>query len=443
MAGLARELSREVVEVAYNGLEPVAVNALPSHVEFDGVVYTRLSTKTPQTVSTLFGPIELRRVGYRPTEKTGEPTIFPLARELGIVAGASPALAERASFYQGEAGATQGRTLMRLKCDHDIGWGVKKLRRVVGRIAAELAAVRHDVQAAKLGEMLGAASRSSGPKEPVLCVGRDGISLGLQVCRGTMFEVASAGTVTVFDRNGNRLGTLYLARTPESGQKAMTDQLRKLLNATLGTHPLRPRLCYVTDAGDNETKFFNKVLRRMRDPRTGERLSWTRVVDFYHASQRLTTMGESLFGVGPEAIAWARRMRALLKRTNGVRKVLASAAALRKTRGPAGEAKKEFERAYHYLRSRTKFMRYWEYEKQGIPRGSGITEAACKTVYTQRLKLSGMRWKKEGAQTILDLRIMQLSGVWETGYERIMTDYKRVQVPTNAKKAENSRKIAA
>jgi len=27
-----------------------------------------------------------------------------------------------------------------------------------------------------------------------------------------------------------------------------------------------------------------------------------------------------------------------------------------------------------------------------------VTEAACKTVVTQRLKLSGMRWTKAGAQ---------------------------------------------
>ena len=49
------------------------------------------------------------------------------------------------------------------------------------------------------------------------------------------------------------------------------------------------------------------------------------------------------------------------------------------------------------------YMRYDEYRRLGIPLGSGVTEAGCKTVYTQRLKLSGMRWKKEGARHILQL----------------------------------------
>jgi hypothetical protein len=45
-----------------------------------------------------------------------------------------------------------------------------------------------------------------------------------------------------------------------------------------------------------------------------------------------------------------------------------------------------------------------------------LTEAACKTVFTQRLKLSGMRWSHEGAARILTLRTILLSGTWESTY---------------------------
>ena len=43
------------------------------------------------------------------------------------------------------------------------------------------------------------------------------------------------------------------------------------------------------------------------------------------------------------------------------------------------------------------FMRYSDYKSVGVPLGSGVTEAACKTVYTQRLKLSGMAWESTGS----------------------------------------------
>jgi len=42
-----------------------------------------------------------------------------------------------------------------------------------------------------------------------------------------------------------------------------------------------------------------------------------------------------------------------------------------------------------------------------------VTEAACKTVFTQRLKRSGMRWDKESGPVIVDLRTLYLGGVWQ------------------------------
>src|SRR5204863_7668139 len=130
-------------------------------------------------------------------------------------------------------------------------------------------------------------------------------------------------------------------------------------------------------------------------------LEWYWVVDYYHASERLWAMAEALFGVGRQSWAWARKMQKLLLKPGGVGRVLHSAAALRGRLKPRGKRLADFRRAYKYLQSRRKHLRYAEYRRVGLPIGSGVTEAACKTVYAQRLKLSGMRWQKAGAQTIL------------------------------------------
>jgi hypothetical protein len=286
---------------------------------------------------------------------------------------------------------------------------------------------------------------SKGKHKPVLSVGRDGISVGAPVRGGTIFEVASTGTVSVLDRRGQRLGTVYLAFMPESKQGTMSDQLTLLVREVLQRwqRPL-PRLCYVTDAGDNETMYYQTVLRRMRHPCTGEQLQWTRVVDYYHASERLWKMAEALFGKRPAAGAWARRMQKLLKKPNGIRRVLNSAAALRARHPIKSKTKKqEFQKAYDYLRTRTKFMRYAAYKRVGIPCGSGVTEAACKTIYTQRLKLSGMRWKKVGAQTILNLRVLLLSGAWTEAYRRVLCDFENVKVATYDLPKRKTFKMAA
>ena len=61
-------------------------------------------------------------------------------------------------------------------------------------------------------------------------------------------------------------------------------------------------------------------------------------------------------------------------------------------------------------------MDYAGYRRRGLPIGSGVTAAACKTVFTQRFKRSGMRWCHESGQVILDLRTTYLSGIWEEAF---------------------------
>jgi hypothetical protein len=269
-------------------------------------------------------------------------------------------------------------------------------------------------------DLLRQADASRGTVKPVLSIGRDGTTLCDYQHR--FFEHATAGTVSVYDRAGKRLATVYLAYTPESGQPTMTQHLTALIEEVLRRWegPL-PRLAYVTDAGENETQYYRRVLRPMRHPRTGAKLHWQRVVDFYHAAQRLWTMAAALFGSDERAAAaWARRMCKLLKKSNGPFRVLHAAAQLRRKRTLPKWRQKEYRQAYNYIRQRTRFMQYHEYAKKKIPLGSGVTEAACKTIYTQRLKLSGMRWKKPGAQVILDLRVMLLSGIWLAAYRQTL-----------------------
>jgi hypothetical protein len=80
-------------------------------------------------------------------------------------------------------------------------------------------------------------------------------------------------------------------------------------------------------------------------------------------------------------------------------------------------------------------MRSRPYRCQRLPIGSGITAAACKTVFTERLKRSGLSWTIAGGQVILDLRVIWLSGVWEHVQQRYlasqlmpMTQEERAQV---------------
>jgi hypothetical protein len=434
-----REMGRQVVQHTYNALEPHDVHVLPRHVHFEGASYTRLGRKTPQHVWTLFGPVCLRRVGYRSTSKGGEPTLFPLVHSLGLIHGASPALASHAGRLFASAGMTQSLMRARLRAEYGVGWGVKKLRQFLAELSERMAPQRHASQKKRLLELLAQADASKGEYEPVLGVGRDGISLGMRVKKGSKFEVATTATLSVYDRSGKRLGTVYLAYAPQSEQTQMSKALTRLVRAVLADWkgPL-PRLCYVTDAGASETTYYKRVLTAMRHPVTRQRLKWVRVVDYYHASQRVWTMADCLFGKGRGASCWAVKMLKWLLLPGGVNRVLHSATAHQWRLSLRGKKKKEFEKAYNYLRKRMKYMQYAQYRGQGMPVGSGVTEAGCKTVYTQRLKLSGMRGGQApsrndsaGPQTVLDLRVILLSEVWNDAFLTTLKTAKEVKIPTN------------
>jgi hypothetical protein len=421
LEAVLRTYGQQIVAAVYNAAAAQA-DAATDRVRYDGEDYRRLGAATRNVhVATLFGPITLTRHLYRCSRReAGEPCLAPAQMALGLSHGATPAFAEAATRYLAEAGATQAAVLARLKDRHGVAIGAPRLRALAAARAAAVAAGQTRRLADRVLDLLGQAAAGSGRHKPVLCVGRDGVTL--RDYRHRFFETAGVATLTVLDRRGRRLGTVYLGCVPEPKQTTLSRRLTAVLDAVLrGWHGPLPRLCYVTDAGENETTYYRDVLRPMRHPRTRARLAWQRVVDFYHAMERIWAMAEVLFAADTRAgAAWAHRMGKLLKKSNGPFRVLHAAAA-RRARRPLSKARRaDFGRAYQYIRRRTRWMQYHTYAGQNLPLGSGVTEAACKTLVSQRLKLSGMRWTKAGAQVILDLRAALLSGTWDTASRDVL-----------------------
>jgi hypothetical protein len=70
-------------------------------------------------------------------------------------------------------------------------------------------------------------------------------------------------------------------------------------------------------------------------------------------------------------------------------------------------------------------MRYAEWRRAGFMIGSGVVEAACKTLVAQRLKLSGMRWTAHGAQAILTMRGWDQSDRFDQAWALVAATYER------------------
>jgi hypothetical protein len=390
----AADTCRQVLEREVNRLEPEDKHAMPGTVRYRKETY-RINKKTPARIATRFGTITLRSFYYLNNED-GEPGLHPLWLRLGIGAGsATPALLERVA---------------RMSVDHT------RLRTALAGFRQAMVPFRAELQKARLLTWLEQAERSRGRHRPVLAAGRDGIMIPM---RAGGYQEASTATVSVYDRRRRRLGTIYLGQMPEAKQATLSGRLTALLTATLTAWPGPvPRLAYITDKGSAPDDYYRRVLKKMTHPRDRRPLAWEWVLDFYHVCSYIGTMADALFGPEtPAAAQWFAKMRRWLReRRHGAAQVLRSAMQLLDRRTMTKAQKTEFWKAYRYLRRHRRWMDYQGYRRRGLPIGSGVTEAACKTVFTQRFKRSGMRWHHDTGQVILDLRVMHLSGIWDDAF---------------------------
>ena len=418
------ECGRQVVQATFNLIEPEDPQDAPKHTRRDRQDYARKNAKSRNRsgIATLFGRIELRRCLYEPLQEARDdqqPSFAPLELCLGIVAGnATPGLAERVGRLSGHH--TQQEMLDLLRRDHQVRWSVEVLRKVTAAVSAGIAPYLRAAQQQALLGWLSAAQQSRGRYRPVLAVGRDGLMLPMR-SEETCKEAAVA-TLSVYDRRGRRLGTVYLAEMPQPQQVTLSAELTALVRGVLaGREGPTPRLVYLTDAGHHQTAYFEEVLRWMEDPqRPGERLAWLWVVDYWHAAEYVSRLADVLFRDERARQAWSRRMRQVLKeRDRGVIRVLASAAQHAGKRQWSAGPEKEYWEAYNYLLRHSPEMQYSAYRRVRLPIGSGVTEAGCKVVFTQRFKESGMTWSTEGGEVVLRLRLAGLSGVWD----RVYRDY--------------------
>ena len=394
----------------------------------------------------MFGKIALVRFSYEPLSEARDDqqkSFSPLELSLGIVAGnASPALAERVG--RAASGHTQRELLELLEREHRVRWSAKVLRQVTAAVSQGVAEHLHQAQKEQLLTWLQTANGSKGRRKITLAVGRDGIMLPIR--NEKTYKEGAVATVTVYDRRGRRLGTIYMGQMPEAYQTTLSEELTRLIAELLEEWDgCQPRLVYITDAGYHPTAYFEDELSQMELPRhPGQLMEWTRIVDFYHATEYLAKLAAVLFDDPRAAYGWQRRMRSWLKHEpNAVFRILHSAAKHRSELRLTENEEDAYRKAYQYLNNQKTYMDYQAYRRLGLPIGSGVTEAACKTIFTQRFKESGMSWGIEGGGVILTLRLATKSQVWETVYRQYLKTQPRPMLATNRTTARQSHQKAA
>lgn len=205
------------------------------------------------------------------------------------------------------------------------------------------------------------------------------------------YREVGCATVSFCDEKGDLLGAIRIAQAPETKKATLKKMLSAEVSAILLARPELKLVKLADGANDNWDYLSSSAL-----PKSAEG------IDFFHASDHLYDAIANVYGDGTRD---TRHRYEVLRDTlrdeeGGVDKVIRALKYL----ASKHPQKQILARELRYFRKNRKRMNYAALKSAGFMIGSGVVEAACKTLVTQRLKQSGMRWSSGGAQAILTPR---------------------------------------
>jgi len=137
---------------------------------------------------------------------------------------------------------------------------------------------------------------------------------------------------------------------------------------------------------------------------------FTLIVDIIHVSEYLWEVANALYGeTDALRVVWMQdALRCVLE--DNLDRLLNLLDHLLPALSPSKQD--TLTKASRYLRNNRDFMDYHTYLHRGYPIGTGVIEGACRHLVKDRFERAGMRWSKQGAQVMLDLRATYLNGDW-------------------------------
>ena len=387
-------------------------------IEVAGERYHRV-LRCETTYNSAVGPVRVERSLYR--RPHGDHALCPLELRAGIIEGYwTPLVAKQATWVVAHLTPKEGAELF------DLLGNMTPSKSTLDRLPKALS-VHWEAQRPHFEATL--RHQEAIPTEAVaMAVSLDGVMAPMkdgerhakrqraraqgQLPSGPAgYQEVGCATVSYYDRNGVRLCTRRMARMPEANKATLK---RQLTAEVMGALIQRPDLWVVkvADGAPDNWSYLSEVLPVGQE-----------VLDFYHAAEHLGAALGAAYGEGTSKYQERlETLSAVLRDApEGVDTVMEALGRLR-TRYPRRQA---LHKTLAYFREHRHRMRYSALRAQNLPIGSGVVEAACKTLVSQRLKRSGMRWRTAGGQAILTFRALCQSERFERAWSLLGETYKR------------------
>jgi hypothetical protein len=364
-----------------------------SPIVMGGIKWTKRGTSAKK-YQTPYGEVETERHVYQ-TSKGGR--IFcPLEAAARIVRHATPRFAKQLSHKYAQTNVNA--VCQDLRENHRRRIAASYVQNVadwVGGIACAKEA-RWEYAMPKLDAAVA-----------TVAVSLDGALLPMQEAG---WREAMVGTVSLYNPDGERLHTLYVGEAPQYGKATFKQRMGREIERVKALYPEALYLGIADGAKDN-WQFLEQHTERQ-------------LLDFFHAAEYLPHLAAAAYPGKtdkPRREQWLHEQKRRLKHEpEAVDTLIEEAERLTRKKSLGKTVRENLQAALTYFTNQRHRMDYTRHLAENLPIGSGVVEAACKTLVKQRLCGAGMRWKHQGAKVVLSLRaLVQSTGRWAQFWEKI------------------------
>jgi hypothetical protein len=349
-----------------------------------GKVLHTTKGRNSEVYHTSFGDVKVERHVYQ--SSAGGVTFVPLEERARIIAACTPAHADNLSSNYAQMPA--GRIARNYLEQHRLVIHES----FVQTVAAEVGKIAQAKE--KFWEY---ALRTPPAEVHHIGLGYDGAHAPIH--HEPHWRETMVGTIALYNKEGECLETLVLGRAPEHGKTQFFAMMDREVAIVKKRYP-NAEWTGLSDGSKDLRPQLEKHCSRLG-------------LDFHHAAEYVAEAGGAMRSDPESAKEWVKDSLHELKHAKSGAAALLEE--MREMAAPEGgrkygsEAQKALRAAIGYFEVNLGRMNYWQLLALGHPIGSGVTEAACKTLVKARICVSGARWHIETMAPVLALRSLRLS----------------------------------
>lgn len=388
--------SERAIQDALNGVGTLATGELLSRFDTDGtaiIIGDRKYTskgQVSQKYQTPYGETVVERHVYQSSK--GGKTYCPLEKNARIILKSTPRFAEQIGHKAAEMASTQVTKDMEINHQRHVPRSyIKKLSEAV----ASVLQTKEENWSYHTPEDL--------KDVKTIAIGLDGTCLLL--CENG-YRQAMTGTISIYDKQGDKLHTIYVASAPEYGKTRFKARMEQEILHIKKSYSGAEFIGIADGAADNWEFLKNHVDKQ--------------ILGFYHVTEYLADIAPIVSRRKSEQEEWLNNTCHDLKHKHGAASRILKEIQTWDVKKVSKNLREKLASVITYFINHKMQMIYAKQLANNQPIDSGVTEAACKVIVKQRLCKSGMKWKEKGARFVLSLRTLSYSdGRWEQFWDKV------------------------